>query len=748
MTKSKNNASNPAADLRHRAEEELAKSRKNQPGPSDIEDTHRLLHELQVHKIELEMQNDELRQAWSDVEAALERYTDLYDFAPVGYLLLNKEGSILDANLEAASLLGQHRDSLLQKPLTPFVNAEDRSAFTAFLRLVHGSTKKHSREFRLLRGEQTIHVLVEAMSARTAGDAETDENESDCRLAVIDVSERKKAEESLRQSETIYRALVDNIDIGITLIDANFAIVRTNPAQAKFFGKEQQEFVGKNCFEEFAQIGLVCEHCPGTKAMATRQPAEAEFVGARNDGRRFVARVRACPWLDPDGKAMGFIEIVEDITERKRIEKQIEEFAVVIAAKNEELEERTMAMETATRAKDDFLAGMSHELRTPLNAIIGFSEGLLERIDRHPLNDHQQSRIRAIKNSGEHLLMLVNGMLDLAKMESGKVQLNPTTFDMRAVADEIRDTAEALLKDKPEVRFELELEKHMPMITSDRDKVRQILNNVLSNAVKFTKQGSITIRIRRKGTAFVIEVKDTGVGIPAKYVGQVFDKFFQVPSASERALKGSGLGLAICKAYAELLGGTMVLQSVEGQGTTLTITLPISAGDGYQPEVRNVEEATRAMRASTPPNAPLAKILCVEANEASMLLLTDSLTEAGYQVVPTSKGEEVLSRAIEEQPQLIVLDLVLPEVDGWQILHGLKMEPATCRIPVVIVTSLDEERLAMSLGADDYLRKPADRMKLLNSIRQLLSISSHAKVPTVTGENASVVEDIPQVVGA
>lgn len=727
-------------------EERLCDKPVQTPTADTLKSMQRLLRQQQRQQNELQTQNQELRQAWAENEAGLERYTDLYDFAPVAYLRVGKHADILDVNLEGASMLGKQRDVLLKTPLTQFVAEEDRPAFTAFLRLVQTKAARQAREFRLVRSEQTIHVLVEAMSSRSEDSDQTGENEAECRLIIVDISEQKKAVESLRQVEAIYRTLVDNTDLGITLVDTNHTILRTNLAQARLLGKEPTDLVGKKCFHEFEHRKQVCEHCPGVEAMASRRHAESEFVGVRDDGSRVVAKIRACPWLDADGKALGFIELVEDITDRKRLEKQIEEFAVAIASKNEELKERTMAMEAATRAKDDFLANMSYELRTPLNAIIGFSAGLLERIHRHPLNDHQQSRLHAIKNSGQHLLMLINGILDLAKMESGKVQLNPTTFDMFALADEIRETAESLLKDKPDVHFTLRIEKHMPMVTSDRDKVRQILTNVINNAVKFTKQGSINLCIRRQGPSLIMEIEDTGIGIPKKYVARVFDRFLQVPSTGDRELKGSGLGLAISNAYARLLGGTISLQSVEGQGTRLTVVLPLLPGNGYQPEVRDVEELTRAMHASPPSTTPSAKVLCIEANEASMMVLRDDLTEAGYQVVPTAKGSEAVSLAIEEQPQLIILDLVLPEVDGWQILHNLKTNPATRDIPVVIVTSLDEQRLAMSLGANDYLRKPVERTRLLNSVHQLLS-TANCGAPNVTDEDLATVADVPQAVG-
>jgi two-component system sensor histidine kinase/response regulator len=210
-----------------------------------------------------------------------------------------------------------------------------------------------------------------------------------------------------------------------------------------------------------------------------------------------------------------------------------------------------------------------------LNAVIGFSEGLLERTDVHPLNEHQKDRLEKIKTSGECLLQLINGVLDIAKVESGKIDLQITTFDVEPVAREVGDMAEALAKDKPAVRFILDLEEHLPPITSDRDKIRQILVNLLGNAIKFTEQGSVALRVRWNNGSLLFSVEDTGVGISAAHLDHLFEHFYQVKQETHRSLKGTGLGLAISKAFATLLGGTLTVESVEGQGSTFTLTIPL-----------------------------------------------------------------------------------------------------------------------------------------------------------------------------
>ena len=248
--------------------------------------------------------------------------------------------------------------------------------------------------------------------------------------------------------------------------------------------------------------------------------------------------------------------------------------------------------DAANAAKTKFLANMSHELRTPLNAVIGFSEGLLERTDLHPLNEHQKDRLEKIKTSGEYLLQLINGILDVSKAESGTIELLITTFDVEPIVWEVGEMAKALIKDKPDVRFALDMPDHLPQMTSDRDKVRQILINLLSNAVKFTYCGSISLRVGQGDNSLIFSMEDTGIGVSPEHLGRLFEAFFQVRQETHRSLSGTGLGLSISKTLAALLGGTLTVESVAGQGSAFTLAMPLVYDNRAAKELLQGQEGT------------------------------------------------------------------------------------------------------------------------------------------------------------
>jgi len=285
-----------------------------------------------------------------------------------------------------------------------------------------------------------------------------------------------------------------------------------------------------------------------------------------------------------NGQATFLEGFITDIAERKRAEQRLEAVNAGLEQAVARAEELAVRAEAANHAKSQFLATMSHELRTPLNAIIGFSDGLLDRSDVHPLNEHQMDRIRRIKSSGEHLLSLVEGVLDISSREAGKTELDITTFAISELAGDVAAVAEELLRGNPRVRFSLDVEDNIPAIASDREKLQQILLNLLGNAVRFTEQGSVRLIVRclreeLRLTRIQFAVSDTGIGIPAEKIGELFKPFMQVNAAATPRYGGTGLGLCISNHLAVALGGSIEVASELGKGSMFTLTI-----DSYPPD--------------------------------------------------------------------------------------------------------------------------------------------------------------------
>src|SRR4026208_561544 len=397
---------------------------------------------------------------------------------------------------------------------------------------------------------------------------------------------------------------------------------------------------------------------------------------------------------------------------------QIEEHEKEIQEVNEQLVQSEQRARAATQAKSHFLANMSHELRTPLNAIIGYSEMLQEEAQ----DSGQESFIpdlKKINRSGRHLLDLINDVLDLSKIEAGKMELYLETFDIPNLLEDISTTVQLLVQKNSNV-LEVRCPANLGAMRADMTKVRQSLFNLLSNASKFTNNGKITLEAAReisptKGDWIVFRVSDTGIGMTPEQQDRVFEAFSQADASTARDFGGSGLGLTITKTFCRMMGGDVALTSEPGKGTTFTIRLPT--------EVREPKaESADASAPSAAPNMEGTPVLVVDDDADTRQVLKRFLNRKGFPVECASSGEEGLRLARELHPMAIILDVMMPGMDGWAVLSTLKSEEAAKDIPVVMLTIVDDKNLGYALGATDYLIKPVDRDRLMEILAKFRDV--------------------------
>lgn len=552
-------------------------------------------------------------------------------------------------------------------------------------------------------------------------------------IFMVFLSRRLDLINKLRTSEGKMKAILDHVGEAIITIDSKGIIQNYNDGAVKIFGYSENEAIGSNIkiivpephhsqhdnyLSNYASTGI-------KKIMGATRTVE----GRHKDGTLMTVELRVTE-LIIDNKVM-FTGLVRDVTEKVKAEAELkryrEHLEVLVGERTRELQDaRDEALE-ATKTKSEFLANMSHELRTPLNSIIGFS-GIVKDGIAGPVNDEQAKQLNMVYNSARHLLDLINDILDLSKVEAGKMEVIKEDVDFYEMVNDVTDLLQPQVKSK-DLELNVLLNDAPEMFYTDAKMIRQVLLNLLSNAVKFITEGEVSLTCSVFKSILRIEITDTGMGIDEDDIKHVFDSFKQLDAGDNRLNEGTGLGLAICREFIELLGGHLTVKSKVGIGSTFSIDLPI--------ETLQSNQSSR-LGAAVPEPASLKSadklILIVDDEGSSRELLNTYLKNDGFETIMCSNGLDAIAIAKEYKPFAITLDILIPDMDGWAILAELKDDSETSNIPVIIISTLDDQRLGISLGAVDYLQKPISSDAIMASLMNL----------TLEGSNVLVVEDHEQ----
>ncbi len=506
--------------------------------------------------------------------------------------------------------------------------------------------------------------------------------------------------EELRANVEQFRSVVQTAKDAIISGDSYGNITSWNPTAEALFGYSADETIGQ----------------PLTLIMPSqfREMREStigrtiESTGLRKDGSEFLLDLSLSIYRR--GGEIFFTVIVRDITERRRAEDAL------LEAKD--------AAEAANRAKSTFLANMSHELRTPLNAVIGYSE-LLQEEARSLGHEDFVPDLEKIRTAGHHLTVLISDILDLSKIEAGKMELYLETFELVPLIQDVVDTIQPLVA-KNDNTLKVDCPADLGVMHADSIKIRQILLNLLNNAAKFTERGAITLAVAREAVAGSADwirfcVTDTGIGITPEQMEYLFLPFTQVDGSTTRQYGGSGLGLAISQRLCQMLGGEIGVESTSGRGSTFTVRLPATVPT-RQAELGPAAEVSHHIR---PPVAELvahppgtSTVLVVDDDSAMCALLERWLAKEKYRVETASSGKEGLRLARELRPDVITLDVLMPGMSGWAVLSALKTDPELADVPVVLVTFVDNRDKGFALGASDYLLKPIDQEQFVTVLQK------------------------------
>ncbi|MFW6369803.1 MAG: ATP-binding protein [Bacteroidota bacterium] len=652
-----------------------------------------LVEELQIYQFELEHQNDELSRVQSKLDDTVNRYNDLYMNAPVGYVTFFDDGTINEVNNTFCNLVNKSKSALLQKPITIVLHPDSQDAFYFHLKEVVNSGKRATCQVMLLDSQK---MQREAKIVSTL-DSSENKGKRIIRAAFIDITNEKHYERLLKDEKEIWTKTFYSLSEGIAILNTNLTIVQMNPA-LKCFSESENKHINGSHIHEILHTGKP-EDCTICQQLSQYKAFKEESYSAKLNKHLSIS-------ADPvviENQTRYMVLTVIDISDIKQAE-------INLIQTNKELRKEKERAEINDRLKSSFLANMSHEIRTPLNGILGFTKLLAETEDTDTVERERYASI--ITKSSEGLLRIINDILDISRIDSGDLKIIKKPFDLNdMLADVYTEYSTRAIEMEKRVEINLKEPDIQVMVVSDESRLRQILSNLLDNALKFTSRGKIEFGISRiSKNKIELFVSDTGIGIEPDKLEFIFDRFRQAGDDISKLYGGTGLGLTIVKHLLQLLEGDITVDSNLGEGTTFSFFIPNTEKiDGAFNNSKKFETQEKPEKKS--------HILLVEDDPVSRMFIEEVVRKNGYRITSVELGQDGLELARNNHFKAILMDVRLPDSNGLEIVRQIRQFNSEVYIMAQTAYAMpDDRQKAFDAGCNEFLSKPVNAQVLLQKL--------------------------------